>query len=305
MLSEAGISRAACLLTNVFNLYAPHGDDSFCGSRKEAINGYPDLSGSAFVRREFIPELERLGDEIALCNPNVIIALGNVAMWALCGKTAITKFRGVTCLSTHTAIGYKVLPTYNPAAITRQWSLRPTMVLDLQKAAREAEFPDLRRPQRNIYIPESVEDLYEFQSAHISPNTTLAVDIETSGKIITCIGFAPTPQASLVIPFLDVRRDGRTYWASREDEGLVWGFIRQLLGDRGVKKVFQNGLYDIAFLWRGYGIAVLGAEHDTMLLHHALQPEALKGLGFLGSVYTDEGAWKQDRGRHETIKRDS
>jgi hypothetical protein len=70
------------------------------------------------------------------------------------------------------------------------------------------------------------------------------------------------------------------------------------------RKLFQNGLYDIAFLWRAYGIKVMGAEHDTMLLHHALQPESLKGLGFLGSIYSDEGAWKQMREKVTTIKAD-
>jgi len=43
---------------------------------------------------------------------------------------------------------------------------------------------------------------------------------------------------------------------------------------------------------------------DTMLLHHALQPESLKSLGFLGSVYSDEGSWKQLRRGRTTIKRD-
>jgi hypothetical protein len=39
-----------------------------------------------------------------------------------------------------------------------------------------------------------------------------------------------------------------------------------------------------------------------MLLHHALQPESEKGLGFLGSVYTNEASWKLMR--TSTIKRD-
>jgi len=52
------------------------------------------------------------------------------------------------------------------------------------------------------------------------------------------------------------------------------------------------------------GIRVLGAAHDTMLLHHALQPESLKGLGFLGSIYTDHGPWKAERKGTDTIKRD-
>jgi hypothetical protein len=43
-----------------------------------------------------------------------------------------------------------------------------------------------------------------------------------------------------------------------------------------------------------------------MLMHHAYQPEMEKGLGFMGSVYTNEGSWKLMR-RHrkdETTKRD-
>jgi hypothetical protein len=50
-------------------------------------------------------------------------------------------------------------------------------------------------------------------------------------------------------------------------------------------------------------IKVLGAAEDTMLLSHALHPESLKGLGYLGSVYSSEAAWKHMRKKHETIKR--
>jgi hypothetical protein len=51
------------------------------------------------------------------------------------------------------------------------------------------------------------------------------------------------------------------------------------------------------------GIRVMGLEEDSMLLNHALQPESLKSLGYLGSVYSDEGTWKNMRKEH-TTKRD-
>ena len=79
--------------------------------------------------------------------------------------------------------------------------------------------------------------------------------------------------------------------------------MRRILIDPSIPKLFQNGLYDIAFLLRSVGIAVRGATHDTMLLHHALQPESLKGLGYLGSLYSNHGPWKSER-RIATIKRD-
>ncbi len=303
MLDEAGISRADCFLTNVFNL-RPSGNriESLCGPRSEALEGYPALVKGRYVRAEYQAELTRLGEELTTVNPNIIIALGNTAMWALLGRTAISKFRGTTDLSTHTATGYKVLPTYHPAAILRQWELRPVTILDLMKALRESAFPEIRRPKREIWIEPTLDDLEEFHERYIKDQLT--VDIETSGSFITCIGFSPSPARSLVIPFHDGRRKDRSYWSTASDESTAWNFVRRVLVDRRISKTFQNGLYDIAFIWRTTGIRILGATHDTMLLHHALQPESLKGLGFLGSIYSDEGAWKTMREKVTTIKRD-
>lgn len=304
LLTEAGIYRADCFLTNVFNLRPKSNKiEALCGPKSEALPGYPALIKGKYIRKEFQHELTRLADELEAENPNLIVALGNTAMWAMLGKTAISKLRGSTDISTHTIEGFKVLPTYHPAAIFRQWELRPTTILDLIKAKREAEYPEIRRPKRTIWIEPTLEDLYEFDRQHISQCKILSVDIETAGNQITCIGFAPNPRLSLVIPFLDPRRLGRSYWPTKQIERSAWAFVEDILCRKHVPKLFQNGLYDIAFLWRSYGIKVLGAEHDTMLLHHALQPESLKGLGFLGSCYTDEGAWKHMR-KVETIKRD-
>ena len=79
--------------------------------------------------------------------------------------------------------------------------------------------------------------------------------------------------------------------------------IASVLINGSIPKLFQNGLYDIAFLWRSYGIGVRGAVHDTMLAQHSLQPESLKGLAYLGSIYTDHGPWKSER-KMPTIGRD-
>jgi hypothetical protein len=172
--------------------------------------------------------------------------------------------------------------------------------MDLDKARRESEFPEIRRPERQIWIEPTLEDLDAY---YCKITGTLAVDIETHGQEITCIGFGASESLALVIPFHDSRRKGRNYWPTLEAERKAWDFVGRVLGDPKISKVFQNGLFDIAFLWRAVGIKVRGAEHDTMLLHHALLPESLKSLGYLGSLYTDEGAWKQMRVT-TTIKRD-
>lgn len=304
LLEEAEIYRADCYLTNVFNLRPQNNKiEALCGDKKDALKGYPSLYKGKYVRVEFEPELQRLGDELVEVNPNLIIALGNTACWAVLGKTAISKLRGTTSISTHTVAGYKVLPTYHPAAVLRQWELRPVTVMDLIKAKRESFYPDIRRPKREIWIEPTIEDLHEFKSKHLDQSRILSVDIETAGNQITCIGFAPSKDLAIVIPFYDSRKLGRSYWPSASTERAAWGVIRDIL-QSNIPKLYQNGLYDIAFIWRSTGIKVYGAAEDTMLAHHALQPESLKGLGFLGSIYTDEGAWKQMRHRVTTIKKD-
>ncbi len=305
MLRDAGISRDDCFLTNVFNHHPPDNDLSFfCGPKSESLDDYPSLGKSQYVRKEFQRELTRLGDEILDCNPNIIVCCGNTPLWAMAGRTGISKLRGTTLLSTHCVSGYKLLPTYHPSAVLRQWELRPVTVLDLMKALRESAFEEIRRPQREIWVEPTIEDIHEFKARYISDCRILSVDIETSGTRITCIGFAPSKDIAIVIPFDDDRRKGRNYWETPQDESIAIGIIREILEDRTIPKVFQNGMYDIAFLLRSLNIRVYGAIHDTMLLHHALQPESLKGLGFLGSVYTDETSWKVERKGTATIKRD-
>ena len=290
--------------TNVFQQHPPGNKlEYFCGPKGEGIGGFGPLLTSKYVRREFTYELERLGDELVSVDPNLIVCLGNSALWALTGATGITKYRGSTRLSTHTAADFKLLPTYHPAAVLRQWELRPTTVIDLMKAAREGEYPDIRRPKREIWIEPNLEDMERFYEQHIQQCRILSVDIETAGSQITCIGFSTGHKVAIVIPFYDSRKKGRNYWANEKDERRAIGFIKRVLESRKVRKLFQNGLYDIAFIWRAWGIRVYGAEEDTMLLHHSLQPESLKSLGFLGSVYTDEGSWKTMR-KTATIKRD-
>lgn len=295
--------------TNVFQLHPPNNDLSFfCADRKLAIPGYPKLGTAGWVRKDYQPELTRLGDELIGLDPNLVVCLGNAALWALIGRgTGISKLRGTTCVSTHTVAGYKLLCAYHPAAVTRQWELRPTTVIDFTKINKEKEFPDVRRPSVEIWIEPDLQDIQTFISNFITNGCEiLSVDIETSGNQITRIGFAPKSDLAIVIRFHDSGTKNGSYWPSTADERRCWELLRSVLEDSSIPKLFQNGLYDIAFIWRSIGIKVCGALHDTMLLHHALQPEALKGLGYLGSVYTDHGPWKDEhrKQKNETIGRD-
>jgi uracil-DNA glycosylase len=288
LLHRVGINRHECFLTNVFNLRPQPSNDisNLCGSKAERIAGYPSVASGKYIHARYAPELERLYRELQREAPNLIIALGGTALWALTHKPGITKYRGTT----HPSPFGKVLPTFHPAAVLRDPTQFPVVFADLTKARREAEFPEVRRPKREVWIEPTLADLWRFHDEHILQSPDLSTDIETMGEQITCIGFAPTPFISLVIPFYN-HQSGGSYWPSLQDEMAAWEFVRHTLSlpKRGVG---QNFLYDMHFLWRKYGIPCAHHVDDAMLLHHALQPELKKGLAFLGSIYTDEASWK-------------
>jgi len=309
MFNVAGIAKQEVYLTNVFNLRpSPNSNDlsHLCGPKESAIKGYPALTSGKYVRAEFQSELDRLFKEIEREAPNVIIAAGATPAWALLGVSGIRKVRGAPSYTAGQAAAYlgrrKVLPTYHPSAVNREWKLRPVVMADFEKALRESAYPEIRRPAREFWIEPSIADLYEFRNRYIQPSCDLSIDIETAAGQITCIGFAPSAQVGLVVPIIDPMAKDGNYWRSINEEMAAWEFIRDLCEHH--PGIFQNGLYDINYLWRTYGIRCFGAKDDTMLLHHALQPEMEKGLGFLGSVYTDEQAWKFMRAKHETLKKE-
>lgn len=295
MLAQAGIARGECLVTNCFNLRPKPSNDikNLCGPIVGRIPDKPALMPGKYIRAEYAPELERLYNEIRRADPNVIVALGATAAWALLHSTGIRAIRGattITCdpVSVHLGRQFKLVPTYHPAAVAREWSLRPIVIADLQKAQRQSDTPEFRRPSRKIWLRPTLMDLANYERDFIVPADSLAADIETKQDQITCIGFAPSPSTAIVIPFF--LENGSNYWATQDEELAAWAYVRHWLAIK--PSVFQNGLYDINFLWSRYGIPVPAAMEDTMLLHHAMQPELEKGLGFLGSIYSEESSWK-------------
>jgi len=293
LLSQIGIRASECYMTAVFHKEC-NDVKKLCGPKSDGIPGLPALIKGKFVLSHLSPELDRLYEEIKREQPNVIVALGATAAWALLRTAGIKAIRGAT-LPTHQAVSqrlsreFKVFPTYHPSAITREWSLRPVALSDLAKVKDEAAFPEVRRPQRFILIEPTLQDLAEYEE-RINAATRLSIDIETKGDQITCIGFAPSTDHAIVIPFWSADAPQGNYWRTLEEELLAWDYVRRWCSSR--PSVFQNGLYDIHFLWRRYGIICQQADHDTMLLHHAMQPEMEKGLGFLATLYTNEASWK-------------
>ncbi len=302
MLLEAGITRSHCFATNVFALRPRDNKiDSLCLDKK-GVGGkdyqLPATNMGKYIEPRFLPELERLKNELEVVQPNLIIALGAISAWAILRSPKIGSIRGTTSESVLVP-GQKVLPTYHPSAVYRNWALRPIVIADLMKAKREAEFPDVRRPQRFILVRPSIPEMYAWWQEHGIGAERLAFDIETTKGQIRNIGFAVSRQHAINIPFIV---NNRSYWPTLSGEWAAWQFVQMALASPCVK-IAQNGLYDIQYCWK-MGLRIRNYREDTMLQHHALYPEMQKGLGFLGSIYTGEPSWKLLRGKAEQLKKD-
>jgi DNA polymerase len=300
MLSEGGILRRDCLLCNVFNSRPPGNniEEYFDAKTAAGLGGVaePPLRLGKYIKECHLPELERLRSLLSLVRPNLIIALGNTACWAVLGTAKIGSLRGAVRYDSR---GFKVLPTYHPAAVLRQWALRPIVIADFMKASRERAFPDVRRPERTVTVNPTFDEVRNFCS---QDHSILSVDIETARGTITEIGFAARRNYGLVVPLV-ISNSWESYWPNVETEAKVWTLIKEML-EKPMLKLFQNGLYDLQYICK-MGIRPRNCAADTMLLHHALFPELQKGLGFLGSIYTDEPAWKLMRtAKQDTVKAD-
>jgi uracil-DNA glycosylase len=303
---EEWLFAAGIAITNVLS-FRPMANslDSLCVKKAELPKDYkfPPLVRGKYLHPQWLPELDRLEKELADWKPNLVVAMGNTASWALLQSTNIGAIRGTISRAAALTTS-KVLPTYHPASVLYQWSWRPILVADLMKAFREAKFPEIRRPARTVKINPTLEDLQQvLQKFRQNPPGIVACDIETERGQIKCVGFGWSPSEALVVPFVDWTRPGHSYWKSLQAEWEAWKFVEAILMSE-VPKVGQNFLYDIQYLSR-VGIRMRNILHDTMLRHHSIFPELQKGLGFLGSIYTDEASWKLMRKQKmDTEKRD-
>lgn len=300
LFDEVGLDRSQIYLTNVLFTRPPNNKlDSFCIKKEQCPSGYtlPPISNGKYLHPDLLPELQRLAEELRAVKPNLIIAGGGVPAWATLGNSKISAVRGTI---TESPYG-KVLPTYHPAYLFRDWSVRTIIKADLLKAKVEMDYPEIRRPVREVLVDPTYDEVMEFLNKCLSASM-VTVDVETPIGTITHLGFAPSVDRAIIIPFFSRRTTNGSYW-SQEDEVQIRLKIGEVLSSKRVCKITQNGMFDMQHLLReGYRLSNMG--EDTMLLQHALYPEMPKSLAFLGSIHTNETAWKKLRPRSKVIKRE-
>lgn len=299
-LHAAGLIRSEVYLTNVVKVQ-PKGND---------ISPFFDGKTFSAEGQEWRLQLCSELDELA---PNIIVACGKTAMAALAGKTAITALRGYVFPTIGLAKCTKVIPTIHPTACLydrkggdkgslatkdfKPYLYRYVIAGDFKKAKVESEFPELRRPERQlIYEYATVNEALEWLE-YFERQPTVGFDIEVVNFEMACISFASSPQLVASIPLAGA-------WSAHE-EALLWRGIQRILGNPDSTKVVHNGYFDIQFLLAKCGIEVRGRIHDTMIGHSVMFPELPKGLGFVGSVYCGSQEFWKDLWKFDNIKEEA
>lgn len=237
-----------------------------------------------------------LSSELETIRPNLIVALGNTALYVTTGQTKISKYRGriqagplLKAVEGEEERRIKVLSIYHPAFIMRQQESWPLAVWDLSKAKKEGQFPEINR----------IEVSYNTNgSLRVSPADFVA-DARRKGFVVFDLeaeGIVKTKGKGLDLNTGTITVMGLTtkpYWG----DALHWtpetqSLFRELITDPSIEKVGQNSEgFDIPYCERRVA-KFQGKSFDTLQALHLIHPEQEKNLDNIASLYTDMEPWK-------------
>jgi uracil-DNA glycosylase family 4 len=255
---------------------------------------------SRIATSDLLESIRLLSQEIEAVRPRVIIALGEVALWALTGKRSITKQRASHLplqegMTTHQAT---VIPTYSPGSIMRMWGNRMIAVQDIRRAKRVLDAGEDVPPTYNFTIRPGFAEamrVVEMLTRKVHEGAfQISVDIETRHRHIACVGLAWSKVDAICIPLMDTHKPAG-YWDAEEELALIRA-ISFLLTHPNARIIGQNFLYDDQYFARYWGIAPI-PEIDTMIAQGVLFPGIPKGLDFLSSLYCEHHVYWKDESK--------
>ncbi len=247
---------------------------------------------SKIVPKPFLEEwIEENRQLIVRIKPNVIVPMGNEALWMCTGLEGITKWRGSILSSWDYFVpGFKVIPTYHPSYLQRgNTHLQPLVEADFRRAKADSEFPEKRLPKPTYHINPTIKDVIEF-IGHNSESEWCSVDIETRYSQVLTVGIGCDVDEAMCIPFTDA---GKDRWMP-EEEARIWIALSALL-ENHEGLVGQNFIYDAGVLGRWLKIACRKPRIDTMVAWHECYPALPKGLDTIASVLTRHPYYKDDK----------
>lgn len=286
-LHAAGLTKNDCYITNVIKERP----------RKNELDQFFDEGRGTFTL-DGARWLDSLESELSGIASNVLVPVGSLAMAAITGGGKISKYRGYVTKSLPRYGERKVIPTYHPSATIRgQYILRYYISADMRKAKTESAYPEIVRPDRKIIIPTTIAECIEWLE-FVRSQPMYCSDIEVMNFEVSAVGFSTSPDLAISIPF------NHNHW-NEDDEVVLWAHVAKTYEAPGIKKLFQNGIFDIHFLATQCGIHVAPPIEDSMMAHSVMYPEMLKGLGFLGSLYCGAQEYWKDAMKWDNIKEES
>lgn len=331
MLARAGIPRAECFVTNVVNRQPPGNkldskSHAWWTDKKSKAQkwGCTHFAAGQWFNDYIREGLDALAVEIQERRPEVIVAFGNLALWALTRNTGIGNWRGselwwqgpladepaqtagsVPEIQVHLAgladSTIAVVPTYHPAFLFKAWQWYPTVMHDLRRrVVAKLDKPEAREEPayKFAHMPTfdgAIAILDELWRRAQAGPLVLANDVETRRGRIACTGFAWSPLEAMCVPLAHV--DGRRWWPA-DEEAILCNQIENLMRHGNVELVGQNFNYD-----RQYYIVdplfgfVPRTGFDTMIAQHLLYPGTPKDLSHLSSLYCAHHRFWKDEGK--------
>ena len=284
ILKGAGIDRYECLIDNLVR-YRPDGDrfEVFEEKRPELLV-------------EGLREMQALVDEY---NPNIIVALGAKPLQYLTGvKGAISTHRGSVLPSIGFKRQYKVLATFHPAYIVRNYDDSAIALYDMRRVYEESKFPEIIYPNRNYCVNPTFQEVMNFFD-RLDNAFEVSFDIETQrNNHISCFGFALSPEEAICVPIVCERGH---YWGE-EEEAIIWKRLASVLANRKICKIIHNFMFEGYMLEYYYDMEIINV-FDTLVASHVLYPEFPHSLAFMTSILTKEPYYK-DEGRGEKKTRE-
>lgn len=287
MLQEAGLRREECYITNILT-EQPCPSAATSTGRNAFESMYEDKAKKKPLPRLW-DEANRLWAELQDVRPNIVVALGNEPLRWLTGKYGIKDWRGSVIESREECPGLKVMGTFHPAAVLRQWAWRAVSVFDYGKALKESAYPEIRRLQRVHHTIHRVEELEAYAQRLITDGRPVAFDIETEARQISVLSLASAPDWAVTIPIW--WGPSGSLW-STDQELAIWRIVGEIF--QRVPVVGQNVHYDLTYLGL-YDVTAANLYMDTMIAFGILYPELPKALDFMATLYTDIPYWKASR----------
>lgn len=292
---QVGIDPTEVYMTNLFKY------KSFAGNPSKLF----DSKGAPVPL--LMQGLLELSQEITQVKPNVILAFGSNAMWALCGHTTwgrnkdglmvwsgVDSHRG-SIYECRLVDGVKVIPTYHPTYIAQGgMGDHGAWVCDLQRAKEESAFPEIRRAEKRIFVYKNQQTqlitnpytreapVYEsapertrekLREQLMDEGSLITLDIEYISNKLLCVGMTNHRDEAHVV-VINQPRDVE--------------YCSQILTS-GRPINAQNAAFEASILEWHYGMELMPhVAFDTMLAAHAANIELPKDLGYLTSIYTNQ-----------------